>query len=247
MRRATHMSCYMYMLVHAALISNAIYAARLMLLRALTVHKAQGLTLRRVTVDVGPKEPDHAIGITFVALTRVRHPGHIVLSPFACSVERLTSEIALKPSLYLRKVHEWELRKCARATALRLHHLEPPESATAPLKPKPEKPAPEHAQNTPHTSVGGSKTVSRFWPSTPKNTQQQTQQLRQRRDGAARSTMPAADADVVTGDANEPDGDAVMQEQPQKAQEVLDEEDMYETDLNEERMLDDTIMDAGEW
>lgn len=230
-----------------------------MLRRALTVHKAQGLTLRRVTVDVGPKEPDHAIGITFVALTRVRHPGHVVLSPFACSVERLTSEIASKPSLYLRKAHEWELRKCARATARRLQHLGPPESATAPLKPKPQKRPPERAQSTPRTSESGSKTLPPLWPATPTNTQQQDQQLRQRRDGAARSTVPAANADVVKDDANELACDAVMQdvdvlgvalvfedEEPQGAL-LEDEEHGHGINSDEERMADDMLMYADEW
>ena len=222
--------------------------------RALTVHKAQGLTLRRVTYDAGLQEPDFAVGITFVALTRVRHPGHIVFSPFVCSAERLTSGIALKPSLYHRKLHEWELRKCARATARKWRHLDPPESATAPLPPKPQKSTQERTQSIPNTAAGPSKTVSNIhlW-SPPTNTQQQVQQIMQRRDGAS-SIAPAANVDVRMVEVNEPHeeiGTAKMyddvcmhgEDEPQAAR--WDEECAIDSD--EEQMADDMLADADAW
>ena len=71
---------------------------------ALTVHKAQGLTLSRVVFD--PNDDERNIGITFVAMTRVRHPHHFVMVRADGSfpdMPRLTSFIACtKPALYQR-------------------------------------------------------------------------------------------------------------------------------------------------
>ena len=221
------------------------------------MHKAQGLTLHRVTYDAGPHEPDFAVGITFVALTRVRHPGHIVLLPFACSAERLTSGIGFKPSLHHRKLHEWELRRFAQKTARTWQHLHPPQSAMAPLPPRPEKPSQERNQRTPRTEAGKAKGVSinSFW-SPPVNTQQQEQQLRQRRDEASSSTMPIATADVdvdmeetdeLTADAEMPPtdvyDDVLMDEEDEPQGEQWAEE--YEIDADEEeRMADEMIAEA---
>lgn len=132
------------------------------------MHKAQGLTLRRATYDAGPSEPKTHVGITLVALTRVRHPGHIALAPFACSVERLTTEIATKPSLFQRKLHEWHLRRHARCTAARLQHLNPPASALASLPPKPVRQIAK-TPSTPQVAGGKRKTVSldELWTSRP--------------------------------------------------------------------------------
>lgn len=101
------------------------------------VHKAQGLTLSRTTYDAGNNE--WAVGQTFVALTRVRHPGHFAFSPMPDGAERLTSEIASRPQLFTRKLHEHLLRSMFRATANRNLHLHPPPSAFDPPKPKPQK------------------------------------------------------------------------------------------------------------
>lgn len=46
---------------------------------AVTIHKAQGLTLDKVTVDIGKKE--FSAGLTFVAISRVRHMTHLLLNP----------------------------------------------------------------------------------------------------------------------------------------------------------------------
>ena len=86
----------------------------LMLAWAVTIHKAQGLTLKRVTVDIG--EDETHCGSTFTALTRVRDPKHLVFYPTPSAV-RLTEKIATKPMLYSRRVHERQLRLNARRTA----------------------------------------------------------------------------------------------------------------------------------
>ena len=68
---------------------------------ALTVHKAQGLTLPRVLYD--PNEDERpGVGLTFVAMTRVRHPHHLVMrTPDGAfpDLERLTLLIRCKPDL----------------------------------------------------------------------------------------------------------------------------------------------------
>jgi len=46
---------------------------------AVTIHKAQGLTLDKVTVDIGHKE--FSSGLTFVALSHVRQLSNILLNP----------------------------------------------------------------------------------------------------------------------------------------------------------------------
>ena len=108
----------------------------LMLAWAVTVHKAQGLTLRRATYNAGDSE-SHC-GVTFVAMTRVRHPLHIAFSPMP-DEQRLTSEIAEKPSLFTRKLHEHTLHTFKAVTADKYKHLSPPSSATAVAPRKPMK------------------------------------------------------------------------------------------------------------
>ena len=89
----------------------------LMLAWALTIHKAQGLTLERVVIDAGDDE--RSVGLLFVAMTRVRHPSHIAFSPWP-GIDRVTSVIARKPALRKRKQHETQLRGLANETATRL-------------------------------------------------------------------------------------------------------------------------------
>jgi hypothetical protein len=89
----------------------------LMLAWALTIHKAQGLTLKRVIIDAGDDEKN--VGLLFVAITRVRHPTALAFDPMP-SFERVTSIIANKPALRLRKMHERQLRQLSSATAFRL-------------------------------------------------------------------------------------------------------------------------------
>lgn len=52
-----------------------------------TIHKAQGLTLNDIWVDLGPSEK--AAGLTYVALTRVRSLSSLIIEPMP--YERLTS------------------------------------------------------------------------------------------------------------------------------------------------------------
>jgi ATP-dependent DNA helicase PIF1 len=49
---------------------------------ALTIHKSQGLTLQRATIDIGPTE---RTGLTFVAISRVKSlQGIRIMPPFTC-------------------------------------------------------------------------------------------------------------------------------------------------------------------
>eukprot|EP00965_Chrysotila_dentata_P156512 5171585-Pleurochrysis_carterae.AAC.1 len=96
-----------------------------MLAWAATVHKSQGLTLRQVLFDSGHKEPNNSIGISFVALTRVRHPAHMAFSPLP-TLERFTDEIARKLALHIRRMHEYQLRQPAAVCAQEMEHLQPP-------------------------------------------------------------------------------------------------------------------------
>ncbi|XP_057814333.2 uncharacterized protein LOC131028125 [Cryptomeria japonica] len=45
---------------------------------ALTIHKSQGLTLSKATIDIGPRE---RAGLTFVAISRVKALDGIRISP----------------------------------------------------------------------------------------------------------------------------------------------------------------------
>ena len=94
----------------------------IMLANCVTIHKAQGLTLDRVIIDAGADEK--AMGQLFVALTRVRHPDHVAFEPVP-SLDRVTTLIARKKSLYDRKMHECHLRARAAATAARFPMLQP--------------------------------------------------------------------------------------------------------------------------
>jgi ATP-dependent exoDNAse (exonuclease V) alpha subunit len=70
---------------------------------AMTVHKAQGQTLDKVVVDLGSSE--RSLGLTFVALSRVRHISHLAIQP--CSYERLRK---IRDSISLRPRQEEEQR-----------------------------------------------------------------------------------------------------------------------------------------
>jgi hypothetical protein len=52
---------------------------------AMTIHKSQGQTLDKAVIDLGKSE--RSLGLTFVALSRVRHIKDLVIAP--CSYERL--------------------------------------------------------------------------------------------------------------------------------------------------------------
>ena len=49
-----------------------------MLAWAITIHKCQGMTLDKVVIDIGKKEM--AAGLTFVAISRVRHIDDLTFS-----------------------------------------------------------------------------------------------------------------------------------------------------------------------
>ena len=105
-----------------------------MLASCVTIHKAQGLTLDRVLIDAGPDE--RAMGQLFVALTRVRHPDHVAFSPVP-SLERVTTLIAQKKSLFDRKRHECHLRSRAARTAQRVSQLQPAGFTVGAIPPQP--------------------------------------------------------------------------------------------------------------
>ena len=109
----------------------------LMLAACVTMHKAQGLTLDRVLIDAGPDEK--AMGQLFVALTRVRHPDHVAFSPLP-TLDRVTTLIAYKNSLYERKRHERHLRGIAAQTVHKLVALQPAGFVVGAIPPEPPKP-----------------------------------------------------------------------------------------------------------
>ena len=107
----------------------------LMLAHAVTVHKAQGLTLDRIRIDAGDDE--RSVGLFFVALTRVRHPEHIAFDPMP-DRDRVTTNIATKPALRKRKIHERQLRKQAQLTKEKYASAKPPPDQIAPATPNTE-------------------------------------------------------------------------------------------------------------
>jgi hypothetical protein len=135
----------------------------LMLAWAVTVHKSQGLTLARAVYDAGGDE--WAVGMTFVALTRVRHPAHFALSPMP-ELARLTTDIAKSPALFTRKLHEHKLRELRYATAVKYTHLSPPQSAFAALPTKPSKYLPPPT-DMPKRTTSASTQIHNIWQCKP--------------------------------------------------------------------------------
>ena len=80
----------------------------LILAWALTIHKSQGMTLEKAWVDVGKKET--TLGITYVALSRVRNLSSLVIEPIP--YDRLTS-ISKMGSLQYRLKEEQRLKAIA--------------------------------------------------------------------------------------------------------------------------------------
>ena len=101
--------------------THSLRASFLQLAWAVTIHKAQGLTLDRVVIDAGDDEK--SVGLFFVAITRVRHPSHVAFDPVP-SLERISLNIARKASLHARKTHESSLRGLAARTKQRYAHLQ---------------------------------------------------------------------------------------------------------------------------
>ena len=72
---------------------------------AITIHKAQGLTLDKVVIDIGKKE--FSAGLTFVACSRVRHLSDITFDP-PFAYQRVAS-LAKSMRLTERKVEDARL------------------------------------------------------------------------------------------------------------------------------------------
>lgn len=75
---------------------------------SITIHKAQGLTLNNIWIDLGPSEK--AAGLTYVALTRVRRISDLVIEPMA--YDRLKS---------LQKTSNYKFRLLEEARLNNLH------------------------------------------------------------------------------------------------------------------------------
>ena len=78
---------------------------------AITIHKSQGLTLDRAWIDLGKSE--RSLGMSYVALSRVRNLEDIVIEPL--SLERLTS-IGKGANFERRKQEELRLNTLAIST-----------------------------------------------------------------------------------------------------------------------------------
>lgn len=78
---------------------------------ALTIHKSQGLTLHKSWTDIGKSEA--TLGLTYVAISRVRHLSSLVLEPM--SFDRLRNIKKCK-NLKYRKAEELRLKKIAERT-----------------------------------------------------------------------------------------------------------------------------------
>ena len=59
---------------------------------ALTIHKGQGQTLKKIIVELGKKEA--TLGVTFVALSRVKNVNDFLIHPF--TLDRL--KVSVIPS-----------------------------------------------------------------------------------------------------------------------------------------------------
>jgi ATP-dependent exoDNAse (exonuclease V) alpha subunit len=65
---------------------------------ALTIHKAQGQTLSQAIIDLGSIE--YTLGLTYVALSRLRHFNDFLIMPFPLErLEKLSSSKSLQPRL----------------------------------------------------------------------------------------------------------------------------------------------------
>ena len=65
---------------------------------ALTIHKAQGQTLAKAVIDLGDKEM--SLGLTFVALSRMKNINDFILKPFPLErLQKISKSISLPPRL----------------------------------------------------------------------------------------------------------------------------------------------------
>ena len=80
----------------------------LVLAWALTHWKAQGMTLRRVRIRIGAKTAGTP-GIGFVAVTRVKHPSHLVFEQDLPAFENF-QDAQWKANFRSRRRYEWRLQ-----------------------------------------------------------------------------------------------------------------------------------------
>ena len=83
---------------------------------ALTIHKSQGLTLRKAWIDIGKSEKTP--GITYVAISRVKTLSSLVIEPM--TFERLTS-VKSSATLQYRLEEESRLDQVAQSTSVEFH------------------------------------------------------------------------------------------------------------------------------
>ena len=107
---------------------------------AVTIHKAQGLTLDKVVIDIGKKE--FSYGLTFVACSRVRHLTDLLFDP-PFALQRLTN-LAKSQRLQERQLEDTRLRLIELTTF-------PDQPTTSPISsPTPTGPPINHCIPLPH-------------------------------------------------------------------------------------------------
>ena len=79
----------------------------------MTIHKSQGMTLNKAWVDIGKKES--TLGITYVAISRVRNISSLVIEPM--TFERL-QKIRNSELLKYRLKEEQRLKQLSDKTVL---------------------------------------------------------------------------------------------------------------------------------
>ncbi len=110
---------------------------------AVTIHKAQGLTLDRVVIDVGKKE--FSSGLTFVACSRVRHLSDLLFDP-PFPFQRVAN---LSKSKRLQE----RLSEDSRLEQLQTTTISASTIPTPPPPPPPSTPAPSVLVSLPHSPV----------------------------------------------------------------------------------------------
>ena len=85
---------------------------------AMTIHKSQGQTMGKIVIDLGKNE--QSLGITFVALSRVKNYKDFIIAPF--SLERL-QKISQFSNLKPRIEEENGIDKIFKKTVVNYHYL----------------------------------------------------------------------------------------------------------------------------
>ena len=64
----------------------------------MTVHKSQGQTIDKAVIDLGKSET--SLGLTFVALSRLKNFNDFLILPFSCErLNKISESTSLKPRL----------------------------------------------------------------------------------------------------------------------------------------------------